>query len=405
MKARIRRLGAAVGVFGIMGALAAGPASAATTTPEVFVGNAVGQALHLNVLGQEATYGLSSAKVNSQLNAVAEGAGDLLVLATQNKSEVTGAGRSVQPQACAAPTPLNVVDIIGLGIACSDSSAEVVGGLPHAKASGSVAGLDVSANNLVALLPVELPIGETLTTILEPVNAALGGVLDPVTTTVTDLVNSVLNTKTLEVRVGESTSEVISTATSIKSVATADAVEVRILPLPELGGAISTEPLATIKVSSAKAVAELDRATGKAVPTVDPSLVTIRLNLPALGPVTEIKVPVGVSQTILAGTPLESDIIVAAGKTLTNADGSVQAIADGVKLHLLKGISGGINLELAHAEAAVAGSPAVITPDPAPVVPPGLELPRTGGTALIPLAGMAILVLGFGLRRTVLKVD
>lgn len=404
MKARIRRLGAAVGVLGIAGALAAAPASAATSTPEVFVGNAVGQALHINVLGQEATYGVSSAKINSSLNAVAEGAGDLLVLATQNKSEVTGAGRNAAPQTCAAPTPLNVADVVGLGIACSSTTAEVLGGMPHAFAEGSVAGLDVSANNLVALLPVELPIGDVLSTVLGPLTNTP---LNPVSTTVTDLVNSVLKTKTLEVRLGESTSEVTTTASKISSVGTAKAAEIRLLPTPDLAGVTSLEPLATITISSAKAVAEYDRATGKAVPTVDPALVTVRLNTVlsnSLG-LQEIKIAPGVSQTILAGTPLESDIIVAAGKTLTNADGSVQAIADGVKLHLLKGISGGINLELAHAEAAVGGSPAVNVAAPVPVVPPGLELPRTGGGALIPLAGMAVLVLGFGLRRTLVRAD
>lgn len=398
MKARIRRLGAAVGVLGIAGALTAFPATAATSTPEVFLGNAAGQALHLKVLDIEATFGQTTAKVTSTLNAVAEGAGQLAVLNSIQKAEVTGAGRSFKPQACGLALP--VADILNLGIACSTATAEVLGGLPHAVSTAGVAGLDLSANNLIALLPVELPIGATLGTLLAPL---AGTPLDPVATTVTDLVNSVLKTKTLDVKLGESTSEVITSAGKVTSMATAAAGEIKILPTPEVAGIPSLEPLVTIAIGKSSATASYDRATGVAVPTVDPTLITIKTNT-ALG-LPPITIAPGQNQTILAGTPLESTIKIASGETIKNADGSVKAIADGVTLHLLKGISGGVLLELAHAEAGVGGALPVTVAAAAPIIPPGLELPRTGGGALIPLAGLVVLVAGFALRRTALRVD
>lgn len=400
MKARIRRVGAAAGALAIAGALTASPAGAAT--PEVFVGSAAGRALNIDILGTKASFGIATAEVDSTLKASAKGIGDLATLATETTATVTGAGRSAKPQACASPTPLNVANAINLGIACSNATAEVLGGLPHAVAKGHVVGLDLSANNLIAALPAaaQLPIGSTLQSVLQPLASTP---LSPVSTTVNDLVNSVLKTKTLDVKIGEATSDVLTDAGKVTSIATAEAAVIKLLPTPELAGVASLDPVATISVSSAKASAVYDRKTGVATPSVDPALVTVKLNTVlsnSLG-VKEIKVAPGVNQTILAGTPFESDIIVAAGTTQTKADGSVQAIADGVRLHLLKGISGGIKLELAHAEAGVAGKPATVDPAPAQIAtPPGLELPRTGGpAALVPMAGLFSLLAAFGLRR------
>src|SRR5205823_10275114 len=83
-------------------------------------------------------------------------------------------------------------------------------------------------------------------------------------------------------------------------------------------------------------------------------------------PATTIPVRPGQTITIFQGTPLESTIVVGDGRT-ENVKGSSKALADGVSLQLLKGLalggsgasaaaagpSGGLVLELAHAEAAV----------------------------------------------------
>jgi hypothetical protein len=66
----------------------------------------------------------------------------------------------------------------------------------------------------------------------------------------------------------------------------------------------------------------------------------------------------------------------------------------GVKLDLLQGVSGGVVLELAHAEAGVAGAPASKA---SPVAAPK-SLPRTGGLPLWPLA-LGVVALAAATRR------
>ena len=98
-----------------------------------------------------------------------------------------------------------------------------------------------------------------------------------------------------------------------------------------------------------------------------------------------------------SGTVRVMDVVI----IVKNADGSVGAIADGVSLRLLKGINGGINLDLAHAEAGVAGSPAV-----ADIVdiPRAAELPRTGGSGpWLPVAGATLIAAAVVTRRFVLR--
>ena len=88
------------------------------------------------------------------------------------------------------------------------------------------------------------------------------------------------------------------------------------------------------------------------------------------------------------------------------------AVADGVSLHLLKGIAassptardGGILLQLAHSEADVAGAPAVTVPvTNNPTVAGVQQLPRTGGTPWMPMLGVGVLGLAVLVRRTLLQ--
>src|SRR5207302_8646925 len=122
------------------------------------------------------------------------------------------------------------------------------------------------------------------------------------------------------VTLGESVSSVKSDAGKITSEATASGAEIKLLPLPSAlkSAGLPTDPVATITVSSAKTSAVFDRGTGVAVPTVNPSLVHIHLNSAVnllAGLPHDIDIAPGVSETILAGTPLESTIAVAKGTT------------------------------------------------------------------------------------------
>lgn len=382
----VRRLTAAVGSLLLVGAFVGSPANA--DTPEVYAGSALGRALNVSVLGSRATFGVSTAKINSTLKSTAEGAGQLLVLGSTTKADVLGNdSKNVQPQKCAQSLP--VAPVLNLGLACSSSTAEVVNGLPHAVSEGHLVGLDVTVNSL------------GINTVIQPVRTALEGVfgslpdaVDPATNTVSDLLKALGNTQTLAVKVGASKSDVSTAGGAVTAIGEAQAAQVDILPI----GGLQKNPVASIIVSSAKATAVYDRAAGAAKASIDPALVTVRLSTALTGN-TETKVAPGTTMTILQGTPLESTIIVADGKVTKNPDGSVSAVADGVKLELLKPVSGGIILELAHAEAGAAGSPAQVTP-----VLDVDELPRTGGMPWIPMAGVGALGLGFITRRLVLSL-
>src|SRR5207302_5585024 len=164
-------------------------------------------------------------------------------------------------------------------------------------------------------------IGKALSQLLAPLT---GTPLDPVATTVKDLVNSVLNTQTLSVQLGTSSANVSTAAGVVTSTSTAAGAVVKILPAPVVNGVPSTDPLATIEVSSAKASAVYDRTKGTSAPSFDAALVRVHLNT-ALQ-VADFSIPAGQTQNILAGTPFESTITVANGSTVTNADGSVGAI-------------------------------------------------------------------------------
>lgn len=399
--ARMYRFAVASAALALASPFVAGPAAA--QTPESFVGSAAGRALDLKLLGQAVTLGVTTAKVTSAGTAVAEGAGQALLPGATQRAEITGNGTNAKPEACTLALP--VVDILNIGLACGSATVSVSDNNPSAASLGKVAGVDLSLNRALGLLGLDSLLTGTVTTVQDTLCGTGGvvtglpvnGLLCPVVGTATGTLTDVLNTKTLDVVLGSSTTDIKTTAGGVVAKATANGGEIRILPVRVDALGVDLGPLATITIGSSTATAEYNRSTGSTTPTVDPALVTIKLGATDLLPATTIAVPVGVSQTILAGTPLESDIIVAAGRTVTNADGTKSAIADGVRLNLLKGLSGGIELALAHAEAGAGGTLA----GPAPA--PNVELPRTGGTPWMPLVGAGVLAAAVLVRRTLLQ--
>lgn len=473
--ARIRRLAALVGAVALSGAFVTGPARA--DSPEVFSGSAAGTALDLSVLGKKATFGTSTANVNSagvakstaagQVSSTVDEVDEALKLPTAAQEANAAQGQTVtKPRLCAQA--LAPVDFINIGLVCSSASAANVNH-PSASAEGSVAEADVHLETVVKLIQdtarTELPIGSTLSSVLTPVCNTVAATC-PATTTVSDLVDSVLKTQTLDIKLGTSTSSVTTGPGTVTSEATAAGAVIKILPLPQVNGQPSTEPVVTITVGDARAKAVYDRSTGKATPTVDPALVRIDFNtaltnsIPTLadGIVIDPLDLLGVNGTInslpaqadpvvtlcdddraiciLPNSPLESRIYLASGSAKVNEDGSAVAVADAVRLDLLRGVVGfvseeiptvaptvqsqglgdpGLHLALAHAEAGVGGKQAQVTiqkqpdnPGPQQVqeLPRGevpLELPRTGGFPVLPVAGAGMLSLAVLLRRAVAK--
>lgn len=417
----IRRLVAVASVTALAAAFAAGPASADNI--ETFTGTATARGLNISVANPldntkvQATLGAASATADSTLKATATGQGEIVPplqetvkTATANSSAQTVDGGS----GCA--TALPVADIVNLGLACGSAKASVANQLPVASSEGSIVGLSVDGQTALSNLDaVTTPIGDALSGALDTVCQTLDATC-AATTTVQDLVTSVLKTQTLTASVGKSDSSVVTDASKIVSSASASGAQIKLLPLPQVNGLPSTDPVATISVGAATATATYDRAAGKSTAKPDPALVKVTFNTvltQALG-LNELTVAPGQDITILKGTPLESRIVVGAGHTDVSADGkTASAVADGVALYLLEplgassatALDGGIRIELAHAEAGIGGVPAVTSP--APVVPKietPRELPRTGGNPLIPLAGVVVLGAAVLTRRTWLKV-
>src|SRR3954470_681704 len=273
MRTTTRRLGAALVSTLIAGAFVAGPAQAADTSrAEAFLGSATSTALGLDVFGQNLTLGFSKADVNSKLTAIAEGAGQLLAPASTTKAESIGDNTKKEDlNKCATPAlPGELASLVNFGAACSASTSEVAAGAPHATSTGSVASLDVSANTVLnqVIAPLQPALEQVFGTLSQ-----VAPQLDPATSTVSDLVTAVAKTQTLAVRLGNSTSDVVTTAQSVTSTSSAAGGQVDILPVGGLAGG----PLASIVVGSAKASSVYDRATGKSTPTFDPAIVRVRL--------------------------------------------------------------------------------------------------------------------------------
>jgi hypothetical protein len=428
---RIRSLAPLAVAVALAGsAVAVTPAHAAQTVtvkPETFAGGAAARALDISVLGQRLTLGDTVANIvkgvsdtgATTLLAKAVGTGDLSLLGNTSASSVlTGNGTQVTPEQCALNIPLldGVTPILRVATACGASSAVINNGLLNAVATGTVGDIDLSLNNLLHTLGLDvlgsadaLPVGGLVNSLLGVTNAlglpALPIQVDDLLSTVLD---SVINTKTLEVTIGDAKSTVTNTVNTVTASSHSSAVDIKILPTPKLGGVLQSIPLLEIIIGEAGATATYDRLTGLPVgdPTFDPAIVRVKgLLFPGEG----LKLALGQDLTLLAGTPLESTIKLGAGKIVDDGAFGKKAVADGVAISLLKGVSGGIVLNLAHAEAGAISKLAQtkvldsLTSDVARDLPTPTALPRTGAETAIPLAlaGAAVAIVAIRRHRLV----
>lgn len=402
----VHRLGAVALTSVLVSAFMVAPAHA--DRPESFVATSSARALNLSVLGVNVTLGSSGAFISSAPSAKADGAGALLVPGTVSHSELAANGSQEPPKACVANLP--VAGLLAVELACGETKVNITGGAPNAYGAGTVAGVDLQGTVLIdTLLDLLEPLlNQVIGTVDTTLDGLLGGLLDPLVQTlglnpetglVRDLVDGLRRaTGLLTIRVGESVSNANTATEKVSANASANGARIDVLPGLALNGA----PLLSIVVGQARASAEFNRTSGVSTPAFDPAIATISLGLPILGQATTIPVRLGNPVTLLQGTPLESTVSLGAGRTSTDPDGTVRAIADGVGLHLLKGLNGGILLELAHAEAAAGGltkivtQQQVVTPVPGPPI-----LAKTGGEPWLPLTGAAMLLAAYGTRRLV----
>lgn len=394
MRSHWTRLGTATAILVMTAAVMAAPAGAAS--PEVFTGSASGTALALTIGATTTSVGDSSAQAASALTAKGQGIGSLSLLGdiADQTASVAGPNQTVaKPQVCAnAPLPAlpSPLPALTLNLACSTASATTANNLPTASATATVAGTSADLSTILSMVitpgsPTANALQSTLGQ-LGSVTAAIPLAGAPLSTVLSKVLNAALTTQTLGIKVGGTTSSVTTTGATVAAKAVASGAEIDLLAVA--GG----QPLVKIVVGSAGATATYDRSAGRSSPVVDPAIVTV-----TVAGTPPIALSTGQAPlTVLKGTPLESTITPAAGATAANPDGSVKATAAGVGLQLLRGLGGGINLQLAGATAAVSGSLAAAQA-PAPQAP-GRTLPRTGGVPWVPLVGVGLLGLAISTR-------
>jgi len=406
----IHRLGALTLVSVVISAFLVSPANA--DQPESFVATSSARSLDLNILGTHVTLGSSGAFVSvtpgaaTPLIAKADGAGVLLVAGTVSHAE----GNQAPPKACVLNLP--VAGLVAVAGACGEAKTSIDNGAPQATGAGTIAAVELQGAALIqTILDVLQPLlNQVISTVQPTLNSLLGPLLNPLLGTLgldpsTGLVSQLVDglkraTALLSIRVGDSISLANTGDKKVVGSAVANGARIDVLPGLAVGGA----PLLTIIVGAAKATATFDRGTGSLEPKFEPAIATVSLGLPILGGATTIPVGLGSPLTLLTGTPLESTISLGAGRTSTDADGTVRAFADGVSLQLLKGLNGGVGLELAHAEAAAGGRTRIVTQQQ--VVTPLKATPalaKTGGDPWLPLTGAALLMAAYGTRRLVVR--
>lgn len=418
----------AVAVFSALSAVVAmaipagaNPASKASTD---FALSGEARALELAIGDQGVSLGVALARADSTPSAIGVGAGQCTLLGseadpdnlpcnedTMIKSRFPGLPGTDIPK-CAGSLPEPLASLVDLKAACGSSKSGLSNGLPFTTSTGKVGRLGVTlpVGTVLDALPVK-PLVNDLTAALSPILDLTPGVVHDAVNNVVDLVTGLAETEALAIDLGPSTSA-ISNKNGVITVDSASAgALIGILGIPEArvdGTAISatsdplTNGLVIIEVGTSRASASLATATASAAGAASAAIVTVKVrDITKPEPTyVEVSVAPGETVTVLAGTPAESTIV-AADSTVDENGNSAAAAADAVRLHLLKGVNGGVSLALARSTAAVKGD--VVKPA-APIVKKAPEtLPLTGGTDLF-FPGL-VLLLGAGvvlvLRRKI----
>ncbi|HEX3795569.1 MAG TPA: hypothetical protein VHV57_13835 [Acidimicrobiales bacterium] len=408
MRRRIRF--AAVGAMAAtaVGGLVLSTGVGATDAPGTYDLSASGGVLNLSVLSLlKVTGGASSAVYTPSTSGgagtvTATGSGITSPLGNSTQTATVNSVGGSDPSSTSVCGPLPAVDLpplVSLTAACGTASASEDGsGTPTATATGTLPTLTVGAGlstllgsptaaagatgaaggilglgNIGGLLA---PVTSLLNTVGQALPALPGGLsLGSLLSTVTNLTNAQL-LGLLEVDLGGSTSTITpGTAANGDATETATAttkgVSIKILP-----GLVGGSALATITIGDNSATNTVDEVTGAVTASDDPSDISV-----AVAGMTLLNIGEGTGPTpILAGTPLASTIQIGGGSA-TPGQGSGSAEAADVKLDLLTGIDGGIDLDLVAAQTSAGGTAAA-----APLTQAAIENPLVTPPAAAPAA-------------------
>jgi LPXTG-motif cell wall-anchored protein len=404
-----------------------------TTTPagaalESYRSTAESTALHVPIAGQQLTLAAASSEVDSSVHAVANGAGDLLTVASQASADRTTAGDSSQGPNCSPLTLPPEVPLLDLATGCGTASASIADGTPTSSAEGEIAGLGVGVVELDLDTVLD---AETLGGLLD----ILGGAGDVLGIDLDDTVADLLAALTdggdaLTVSVGPATTETSVDADSVRSVAQAATTVINILnrDLIEVNG-VALPPVLSVEVLPATATVERDRATG-AVMDQGATPAAVRITVaPDIATLTGLPgtIEVGTADQLaaLAGSgtfdgngclnlngalppPLDQLLCLVLPTVEEYTEGDVVGVeATALELNLLDslvaamGIESGLNLQFANTVAEVEAVAAAEAPRDTPLAPPSNALPRTGGSPMpIGIALGIAAVAGLGLVAT-----
>lgn len=377
------------------------------------------RSLELAIGDQGVSLGVALARADSTPSAVGVGAGQCTLLGpaadpdelpcteeTTMKSRFPGTPGNDTPR-CAGSLPEPLAAIVDLKAACGASRSGILKNTPFTRSTGKVGQVEVTLPVGAALgnLPVN-PLVEDLTETLSPILDKTPAIVRDAVDNVVGLITGLAETEALAIKLGNSTSSV----SSKKGVITVDSASagalIGLVGIPEArvdGTAISassdplTNGLIIIEVGTAQATASLDEATARATGAASAAIVTVKVRDITKPEPSYVTIPVAPGQTVtvLQGTPAESTIV-AADSTVEENGSEAAAAADAVRLHLLKGVNGGVSLALARATAAVKGT--AVKPA-APIKKAPEPLPVTGGTDMIFPA--LVLILGAGVVMAV----
>lgn len=382
------------------------------------------RALELAIGEQGVSLGVALSRADSTPSAIGVGAGQCTLLGddadpenlpcteeTTVTSRFPGTPGSDDPK-CAGALPQALAAVIDLKAACGSSTSGILKHTPFTRSSGKVAQLGVTlpVGTVLNGVPTK-PLVDDLTETLSPILDKTPPVVHDAVENVVDLVTDLTETEALAMEIGSATSNV----SSKKGVITVDSASagalIGLVGIPEDGvdgTAIqaTSDPLKNglviIEVGASRATASLDEASAHAVGAASAAIVTVKvrdITKPEPTYVT-ISVAPGETFTVLKGTPAESTIV-AADSTVKENGSEAAAAADAVRLHLLKGVNGGVSLALGRSTAAVKGT--AVKPA-APIVKKAPDtLPLTGGTdvffpALVLIVGAGVVAV---LRRRV----
>ncbi len=396
----------------VLMALPAG--AAAPTTSYALEGEARG--LELSLGDQGLTLGVALSRADSTPKALGVGAGQCSVLgqspdpdqlpcneSTMQKSSAPN-DESEPGETCASPSlPPQLASVLTVDLACGSSASALTKAGPTTINSGEVGEVALELD-LRGLIPQAEDAKEQLVDQLQQV---IGGAPEPIKNALNSLLDTIDEGQAGQILMGPAGSNVSAKAGKLTVSSSSGGALIGVAGIPDLdedgvpipGSSNATEDgLIIIEVGRSNATASLNKTTAAADSAATAALVTVKVrDITKVEPTyQEISVAPGQTVTILEGTPAESTIT-AASATEEAKNGSALAAADAVRLHLLKGVSGGLKLGLARATAAasVQMEPLVRAQQP----PNAKVLPQTGArdvtliaVGLLLLAGVALAV-------------